>query len=160
VGADYTGGNGLSTETTTARSKLQLTVMLFALFTSKRLQPPMSLYTEEHIQTSNSTSGSHCSSPRSIFQLPQLKSLQLSTNYTLLLSTHVYISVSLILALQSIVEHSDMAAGTALVGFVRSLFTTISAVIGGSIFQSEIQLHYKQMVSVVLPRERLSLTRR
>ncbi|KAE9369963.1 MFS general substrate transporter [Stipitochalara longipes BDJ] len=55
----------------------------------------------------------------------------------------------LIIALQSSVEQSDMAAATALMGFSRSLSTAISVVIGGVIFQSEMQAQYEKMLSVL-----------
>lgn len=55
----------------------------------------------------------------------------------------------LVIALQSSVEHSDVAAATALMGFVCSLSTAISVVIGGVIFQSEMQARYKQMLSIL-----------
>ncbi|KAN0102287.1 MFS general substrate transporter [Hyaloscypha variabilis] len=53
----------------------------------------------------------------------------------------------LIIALQSSVEQEDMAAATGLMGFARSLATAISVVIGGVIFQSEMQAQYKEMLS-------------
>jgi hypothetical protein len=55
----------------------------------------------------------------------------------------------LMIAIQSSVEYNDVAAATALIGFVRSLSTAISVVIGGVIFQSEMQAHYKQMLSIL-----------
>lgn len=55
----------------------------------------------------------------------------------------------LIIAIQSSVEHSDVAAATALMGFVRNLSTAISVVIGGVIFQSEMQAKYKDMLSIL-----------
>jgi len=54
----------------------------------------------------------------------------------------------LMIALQSSVEHDDVAAATALMGFVRSLSTAISVVISGVIFQNEMQAHYKQMLLI------------
>ena len=55
----------------------------------------------------------------------------------------------LIIALQSSVEQSDMAAATAMMGFARSLSTAISVVIGGVIFQTEMQAQYGKMLSVL-----------
>ena len=39
-----------------------------------------------------------------------------------------------LIALQSLVEHEDVAAATALLGFARSFSTAVSVVIGGVIF--------------------------
>jgi hypothetical protein len=55
----------------------------------------------------------------------------------------------LIIALQSSVEQDDMAAATGLMGFSRSLATAISVVIGGVIFQGEMQAQYKEMLSLL-----------
>jgi hypothetical protein len=58
----------------------------------------------------------------------------------------------LIIALQSSVEHDDedhVAAATAPMGFVCGLSTAISVIIGGVILQSEMQAHYKQMLSIL-----------
>ena len=55
----------------------------------------------------------------------------------------------LIIALQSSVEQSDMAAATAMMGFARSLSTAISVVIGGVIFQSEMQAQFQEMLLVL-----------
>ena len=56
---------------------------------------------------------------------------------------------SLIIAIQSSMEHGDVVATTALMGFVRSLSTAISVMIGGVIFQSEMQAQYTQMLSIL-----------
>lgn len=55
-----------------------------------------------------------------------------------------------LIALQSLVEHEDVAVATALLGFVRSFSTAVSVVIGGVIFQNQMQAHYKQLL-LVLP---------
>jgi len=55
-----------------------------------------------------------------------------------------------LIALQSLVAHEDIAAATALLGFVRSLSTAVSVVIGGVIFQNQMQAHYKGLL-LILP---------
>ena len=54
-----------------------------------------------------------------------------------------------LIAYQAAVDASDMAIATALFGFVRSLSTSISVVIGGVIFQNTIQ-GYSDRLSAVL----------
>lgn len=54
-----------------------------------------------------------------------------------------------LIALQSLVEPDDVAAATALMGFVRSLSTAISIVVGGAIFQSQMQTHYKKLLTIL-----------
>ena len=49
------------------------------------------------------------------------------------------------IALQSLVQHEDVVAATALFGFVRSLSTAVSVVVGGAIFQNQMEAHYKQL---------------
>jgi hypothetical protein len=53
------------------------------------------------------------------------------------------------IALQSLVEHDEVAAATALFGFVRSLSTAISIVIGGVIFQNQMQTHFAEILAVL-----------
>jgi hypothetical protein len=54
-----------------------------------------------------------------------------------------------LIAYQAAVDKADMAIATALFGFVRSLSTSISLVIGGIVFQNTIREHGKYL-SVVL----------
>ena len=51
-----------------------------------------------------------------------------------------------LIALQSLVKHDDVAAATALLGFVRSLSTAVSVIIGGVVVQNQMQAHYKQLL--------------
>jgi hypothetical protein len=55
-----------------------------------------------------------------------------------------------LIAIQSLVAHEDVATATALLGFVRSLSTAVSVVIGGVIFQNQMQGHYKALL-LILP---------
>ena len=57
-----------------------------------------------------------------------------------------------IIALQSLVEHDDVAAATALLGFVRSLSTAISVVVGGVVFQNQMQAHSTELL-MILPED-------
>lgn len=50
-----------------------------------------------------------------------------------------------LIALQSTVEGRDMAAATATFGFVRQLFTSISVVIGGVVFQNGMEDQYPRL---------------
>jgi hypothetical protein len=54
-----------------------------------------------------------------------------------------------LIAYQAAVDTADMAIATALFGFVRSLSTSISVVIGGVVFQNTIQV-YSDKLSAVL----------
>lgn len=55
-----------------------------------------------------------------------------------------------LIAIQSLVAQEDVAAATALLGFFRSFSTAVSVVIGGVIFQNQMQAHYKELL-LVLP---------
>jgi MFS family permease len=55
----------------------------------------------------------------------------------------------LLIAFQSSVSQDEMAAATALYGFVRSLSTSVSIVLGGVIFQNQMQAHYEHLRSVL-----------
>jgi hypothetical protein len=52
-----------------------------------------------------------------------------------------------LIALQFLVKSDDIATATALFGFIRSFSTPVSIVIGGVIFQNEMQAHYNQFGS-------------
>lgn len=54
-----------------------------------------------------------------------------------------------LIAYQSVVGPADMAAATALFGFVRSLSTSISVVIGGVVFQNRMSHQNKYLSSVL-----------
>jgi len=54
-----------------------------------------------------------------------------------------------LIALQSLVAQEDVAVATALLGFSRSFSTAVSAVIGGVVFQNQMQAHYKELVSIL-----------
>jgi hypothetical protein len=56
-----------------------------------------------------------------------------------------------LIALQPLVKSDDIATATALFGFIRSLSTSVSIVIGGVIFQNEMQVHYNQFRSFLAP---------
>ncbi|KAK3990009.1 major facilitator superfamily domain-containing protein [Cladorrhinum sp. PSN332] len=56
-----------------------------------------------------------------------------------------------LIALQSTVEGRDMAAATATFGFVRQLFTSISVVIGGVVFQNKMQEQYPRLLAELGP---------
>lgn len=56
-----------------------------------------------------------------------------------------------LIAFQSLVGQDDMAAATALFGFVRSLSTAVSVVLGGIIFQNQMQAHYEHLQLVLPP---------
>ena len=55
----------------------------------------------------------------------------------------------LLIAFQSAVEQDDMATATALYGFVHSLSTAVSIVLGGVVFQNQMQAHYQHLRSVL-----------
>lgn len=55
-----------------------------------------------------------------------------------------------LIALQSLVQHDDVAMATAMFGFTRSLSTSVSIVIGGVVFQNEMQKH-QAMFQKALP---------
>ncbi|KAK3335925.1 major facilitator superfamily domain-containing protein [Cercophora scortea] len=52
-----------------------------------------------------------------------------------------------LIALQTTVEQRDIASATATFGFIRQLFTSISVVIGGVVFQNGMQKQYPRLVS-------------
>lgn len=54
-----------------------------------------------------------------------------------------------LIALQSLVPHEDVAAATALFGFIRSFSTAVSVVVGGAIFQNQMQAHYQRLLLIV-----------
>jgi hypothetical protein len=54
-----------------------------------------------------------------------------------------------LIAYQSVIGSADMAVATALFGFVRSLSTSISVVIGGVVFQNRMSSHNKYLSSVL-----------
>jgi len=54
-----------------------------------------------------------------------------------------------LIALQSLVAQEDVAAATALLGFTRSFSTAVSAVIGGVIFQNQMQANYKKLLYIL-----------
>jgi MFS family permease len=62
-----------------------------------------------------------------------------------------------LIALQSLVHHDDVATATAFFGFIRSLSTSVSIVIGGVLFQNEMQSR-QHMVRKLLP-ENVALIR-
>lgn len=49
------------------------------------------------------------------------------------------------IAIQSLVANEDVATATALLGFVRSFSTAVSVVIGGVVFQNQMQEHYEEL---------------
>lgn len=51
----------------------------------------------------------------------------------------------LLIAFQSCVKQDDMAAATALFGFVRSIATSVSIVVGGVVLQNRMQSHQKYL---------------
>jgi len=55
-----------------------------------------------------------------------------------------------LIAIQSLVAHEDVAAATAPFGFVRSLSTAVSIVIGGVVFRNQMQAYYKELL-LILP---------
>jgi hypothetical protein len=56
-----------------------------------------------------------------------------------------------LIALQTIVEPRDMASATGTFAFVRQLFTSISIVIGGVVFQNGMQHQYPQLLEELGP---------
>ncbi|KAG0652184.1 efflux pump dotC [Hyphodiscus hymeniophilus] len=56
-----------------------------------------------------------------------------------------------LIALQSMVPPRDIATATATFGFVRNLSTSISVVIGGVVFQNEMQKRYSSLVAALGP---------
>jgi len=54
-----------------------------------------------------------------------------------------------LLALQTMVAPRDIATATATFGFIRNLSTSISVVIGGVVFQNEMQKRYPHLVSAL-----------
>ncbi|KAK1829907.1 major facilitator superfamily domain-containing protein [Podospora conica] len=56
-----------------------------------------------------------------------------------------------LIALQTMVEPRDMASATATYGFIRQLFTAISIVIGGVVFQNGMQAQYPKLVAELGP---------
>jgi hypothetical protein len=52
-----------------------------------------------------------------------------------------------LIALQTMVKPRDIATATATFGFMRNLSTSISVVIGGVVFQNEMQKHYPSLLS-------------
>jgi hypothetical protein len=52
-----------------------------------------------------------------------------------------------LIALQSLAKSDDIATATALFKYIRSLSTSVLIVIGGVIFQNEMQAHYNQFQS-------------
>lgn len=56
-----------------------------------------------------------------------------------------------LIALQTMVEPRDMASATATFGFVRQLFTSISIVIGGVVFQNGMEKQYPRLVDELGP---------
>jgi MFS family permease len=54
-----------------------------------------------------------------------------------------------LIAFQSLVEQNDIATATALFGFVRSLSTAVSVVVGGVVFQNRMQAQYEHLLSVL-----------
>lgn len=47
-----------------------------------------------------------------------------------------------LIALQALVSNDDVAVATSLFGFIRSLSTSVSIVIGGLVFQNRMQAHH------------------
>ncbi|PBP18798.1 major facilitator superfamily transporter [Diplocarpon rosae] len=56
-----------------------------------------------------------------------------------------------LIALQSMVEPKDIATATATFGFTRNLATSISVVIGGVVFQNEMQNRYPALLAALGP---------
>ncbi|KAK3936171.1 major facilitator superfamily domain-containing protein [Diplogelasinospora grovesii] len=56
-----------------------------------------------------------------------------------------------LIALQTTVEPRDIASATGTFGFVRQLFTSISVVIGGVVFQNQMQKQYPQLLAELGP---------
>jgi hypothetical protein len=54
-----------------------------------------------------------------------------------------------LIAYQAMVDASDMAGATALFGFIRSLSTSISVVIGGVVFQNSMREHSDKLSAVL-----------
>ena len=54
-----------------------------------------------------------------------------------------------LIAYQSVVSSADIAVATALFGFVRSLSTSISVVIGGIVFQNRMSVESKHLSSIL-----------
>jgi hypothetical protein len=54
-----------------------------------------------------------------------------------------------LIAYQAVVDTSDMAMATALFGFIRSLSTSVSVVVGGVVFQNSVRQQNGHLVSVL-----------
>ena len=63
-----------------------------------------------------------------------------------------------LIALQTKVEPRDIAAATALFGFIRNLSTSISIVIGGVIFQNRMMAHQAMLVANLPPKVSMELS--
>ncbi len=63
-----------------------------------------------------------------------------------------------LLALQTMIAPKDIATATATFGFTRNLSTSISVVIGGVVFQNEMQKRYAGLVSALGPKIANSLS--
>lgn len=55
----------------------------------------------------------------------------------------------LLIAFQSLVDQNDMATATSLYGFVRSLSTAVSVVVGGVVFQNQMQAQSERMLTAL-----------
>lgn len=63
-----------------------------------------------------------------------------------------------LLALQAMIAPKDIATATATFGFVRNLATSISVVIGGVVFQNEMQQRYPALLAALGPATAASLS--
>ncbi|EKD18057.1 uncharacterized protein L3040_007763 [Drepanopeziza brunnea f. sp. 'multigermtubi'] len=63
-----------------------------------------------------------------------------------------------LLALQAMIAPRDIATATATFGFTRNLATSISVVIGGVVFQNEMQKRYPALLAALGPETAASLT--
>jgi len=56
-----------------------------------------------------------------------------------------------LISLQSHVPQKDIATATATFGFVRNLSTSVSVVVGGVVFQNQMQKHYQTLLAALGP---------
>ncbi|CZT52425.1 related to DHA14-like major facilitator efflux transporter (MFS transporter) [Rhynchosporium secalis] len=63
-----------------------------------------------------------------------------------------------LLALQTMIAPKDIAAATATYGFIRNLATSISVVIGGVVFQNEMQKQYPALLAALGPERAAALS--
>lgn len=79
-------------------------------------------------------------------------SLDINMNWAKLISFQILTGIGVglnfegpLLSVQAVVPHKDVAAATTAMGFVRTLATAISVVIGGVLFQNEMKGEYQTL---------------